>query len=1288
MKIKNQQCSLFATVVLSLSLLPQVHGANGTDYWTGATDTNWATVGNWAGQNNPPISNDPLVFGASTGTTNYDNIGGLIAASLTFTNSGFDLTGPGGTNWLKVNGVISNGLGINTVALNLDYEGASVWNLPANTELRIAGNFTNTAGANPLCTVGGTGGALRITSSNFQPNRFFTLTNGSVIIDGGYVNTGDGFRLQPPTGGLAVFQLTNNGSLTINVGANLRLCQTATGGSSRVDMSSGILNVNVPGAGAGDIFVGEAASTTTVFNHNGGTVEFTGAAGNNRIAFCNASATANGTYNLNGGLLWTAQITQVNAGSPGGTFNFNGGTVRPTPNANTTLFFQGVQNANIQSGGAIIDTTNLNLTVGELLPGVGGLTKLGAGKLTLTNANTYAGSTVVNNGTLAVTAASAATGGYTVADGAALEVQSTIAGRSLNLSSLTLGVAGSTANNFTLNANASTTVPAAAVSGTLTVNGTVTVNVTGTGLTAPNTYLLMSYGSFSGAGSIVAGSIPSITGYVGTIVNNAAAGQLQLVYSLAPQPVKWAVGNGTWDTTSPDWATLAGVTPETYIEGSPVVFDDSASGASPITITVAANRSPGGITNNSASKIYILGGTANVFGGAVVENGGNNFIIDNGGGNTFSAISINSGSVQLGNGDTGGSLGSAAIADNGNLILDRTDNLTLGNLISGAGGLLQNGSDTVTVTAANTYAGITDINAGKIIEASASALSTNAVNIAAGATLDIDNNAAGNSELQPVTVAGSGLGGAGAIINSSTAGQNDAFRNVALTGDTTVGGPGLMGLRTKANSDPGLIGNGYKLTKTGTGQFNLNGGTTVAGITNIWFTDLGNIEIQAGILSFERHAALGNPTNTITVDPGALLQLFALNPTNPVPTNSIVLDDGTLQGTSGTGGDTNTIGGQVTLQSAGNAIYSTAGTFLSLTGSVTGAGSVGYSGVVRLSGVNTYTGGTVVSNGTLQLIGSASLANSASIAVMNGAIFDVSGLASPFTLGSGQVLSNLTSTGIIGGNASTASGTVNLTYAAGTPALAVTNGTLTLAAATVFNVFNAGAALASGNYPIIADDLGGAVAGTVPPVTVLGSGLAAGQHASLAISGGVLYLNVTNHAPVIANPVTNTVTSGLSWMIAISTLQAEAGWSDPDGDSVSFSGVSATSVNGTNLTSDASYIYYNGLVTSADSFTYTITDGYLTTTGTVYLEPVAATAPSIGNPTTDGNGHPTFSGSGIPGYTYGVESATSVSGPWSNAGTATVGTDGSWSFTDSSQTSPPIIFYRLYYPYSAGSPPQ
>jgi autotransporter-associated beta strand protein len=193
--------------------------------------------------------------------------------------------------------------------------------------------------------------------------------------------------------------------------------------------------------------------------------------------------------------------------------------------------------------------------------------------------------------------------------------------------------------------------------------------------------------------------------------------------------------------------------------------------------------------------------------------------------------------------------------------------------------------------------------------------------------------------------------------------------------------------------------------------------------------------------------------------------------------------------------------------------------------------------------------------------------------------------------------------------------------------------------------------------------------------------------ATPAIATTTSFVVATNQPPV-ANIVTNNVTSGETWKIAISDLKTAAGWSDPDGDTVTFNGVNSPSTKGTNMTSDSSYIYYNGPVTSEDHFTYTITDGTLTGTGTVYLEAVAATAPRISNPATDGNGHPTFSGNGISGYTYGVESATSLSGPWFNAGTVTAGANGSWSFTDASQSNPPIIFYRLYYPYSAGSPPQ
>ena len=225
-------------------------------------------------------------------------------------------------------------------------------------------------------------------------------------------------------------------------------------------------------------------------------------------------------------------------------------------------------------------------------------------------------------------------------------------------------------------------------------------------------------------------------------------------------------------------------------------------------------------------------------------------------------------------------------------------------------------------------------------------------------------------------------------------------------------------------------------------------------------------------------------------------------------------------------------------------------------------------------------------------------------------------------------------------------------------------------------------------FKIISTNAAGLVAGTLPSVTVGGSGIAAGQHASLGIVNSELYLFVTNHAPVVASIVSNNVVSGLTWKIAITNLSTAAGWSDPDGDTVTLSGVSATSFNGTNVSSDASYIYYNGPVTAEDYFTYTITDGNLTATGTVYLEAVAATAPSISNPTTDGSGHPMFSGSGIPGYTYGVESAASLSGPWINAGTVTAASNGSWSFIDAGQANPPMIFYRLYFPYSSGSPPQ
>src|SRR2546421_148282 len=98
-----------------------------------------------------------------------------------------------------------------------------------------AANWGGTAPVNG--DILGFGGAVRIGSTNCVLNRFYTLTSGGVIADGCVLTTFDGFRVQPPAGSNAVFQITNNASFTIVSGGNLRLCQTATGGSSRVDMS-------------------------------------------------------------------------------------------------------------------------------------------------------------------------------------------------------------------------------------------------------------------------------------------------------------------------------------------------------------------------------------------------------------------------------------------------------------------------------------------------------------------------------------------------------------------------------------------------------------------------------------------------------------------------------------------------------------------------------------------------------------------------------------------------------------------------------------------------------------------------------------------------------------------------------------------------------------------------------------------------------------------------------------------------------------------------------------------
>jgi autotransporter-associated beta strand protein len=143
-----------------------------------------------------------------------------------------------------------------------------------------------------------------------------------------------------------------------------------------------------------DFWVGESSNAT--WNFNGGSALLA------NVIICVDSG-ATGTLNINGGVFRALSITTDSAGTSTSTINLNGGTVQAA--SNNTNFINHLSAANVQAGGAIFDSQGYSITIPQALvagTGSGGLIKLGIGTLTLAATNTYTGTTVVSNGTVAL----------------------------------------------------------------------------------------------------------------------------------------------------------------------------------------------------------------------------------------------------------------------------------------------------------------------------------------------------------------------------------------------------------------------------------------------------------------------------------------------------------------------------------------------------------------------------------------------------------------------------------------------------------------------------------------------------------------------------------------------------------------------------------------------------------------------------------------------------------------------------------------------------------------------
>jgi len=345
-----------------------------------------------------------------------------------------------------------------------------------------------------------------------------------------------------------------------------------------------------------------------------------------------------------------------------------------------------------------------------------------------------------------------------------------------------------------------------------------------------------------------------------------------------------------------------------------------------------------GVISGSGSVVKSGSGTekfttANLYSGGTLVTGGTLEVANpDGGGSGVGPGSVTvqtNGYFQIGDGGADGSIAVGTITNNGGyVVLNRSDDLTFTNLITGTGGFIKYTNNTVTITNANSYSGQTTIGAGTVIITDPGALGTGLTYINDDGTALLTLSG-GITLVQPITVMQKGGG------STKPAIFNQDGTNILAGPITLIGGGSYWNIQSDS------------------GKLIVHGACTVANVTSTRHLRLfgnGDGEWWGNINSIS-----GETTYLDVIGPGTW----------------------TLWGTNGYTGSTSVGGGQLNVNGA-----LTASPSVTVGNDILGSGAV-LSGTGLITGPVTITGGSTLCGNSVLASGLPSGAPAARLTISN-----------------------------------------------------------------------------------------------------------------------------------------------------------------------------------------------------------------------------------------------------------------------------------------------------------------